>query len=171
MLPESYPHRKYMVYMLGNIIYWRWEEMSPVRDKRTNDERTITEDRATQPMEDGGWVSQCNWNITITQSQKHRCTEAWTQSQTDTHTPRQKDRHRNTLRIKKTLKETHRHAHTNKHIDTHKKNIWTNAQMHAVILVHMRMHCADTSQSHMLPLVGNGLFNGAVGRGGEVTPY
>ena len=53
MLPGSYPHRKYLVCMLGNIILWRWEEMLPIRD----DNRT-TEDRATQPMEAGGWVSQ-----------------------------------------------------------------------------------------------------------------
>ena len=32
----------------------RREEMSPMRD----DERPITEDRATQPMEAGGWVSR-----------------------------------------------------------------------------------------------------------------
>ena len=45
---------KYMVCMVWNIIYWRWEEVSRMRDER----RTNSEDRATQPMEAGGWVSQ-----------------------------------------------------------------------------------------------------------------
>ena len=57
MLPGSYPHRKYMVCMLGNIIKLRWEEMLPMRDKR----QQTTEDRATQPMEAGGWVSQIDF--------------------------------------------------------------------------------------------------------------
>ena len=40
MLPGSYPHRKYMVCMLGNIIQWRWEDMLPMRDKqRTTNEQ------------------------------------------------------------------------------------------------------------------------------------
>ena len=39
--------------MVWNIIEWRWEEVLPMRD----DQRT-SEDRATQPMEAGGWVSQ-----------------------------------------------------------------------------------------------------------------
>ena len=57
MLPGSYPHRKYMICMVWNIILWRWEEVLPMRDKRPNN-RPNTEDRATQPMEAGGWVSQ-----------------------------------------------------------------------------------------------------------------
>ena len=93
-------------------------------------------------------------NITIRESQTHRCTDAWTHAQTDTHTPTQTHRHRHAL-IGKTHKETHRHtqthidthAHTNKHIDT-QPNIYTNAQMHSVMLVHLRMHRAHTSQSH-----------------------
>ena len=53
MLPGSYPHRKYMICMVWNIILWRWEEVLAMREERPN-----TEDRATQPMEAGGWVSQ-----------------------------------------------------------------------------------------------------------------
>ena len=55
MLPGSYPHRKYIVCMVWNIIKWRWEEVLPMRD---NEQTTNSEDRATQPMEAGGWVSQ-----------------------------------------------------------------------------------------------------------------
>ena len=41
--------------MLGNIIKLRWD----VTDAgQTTNEQPITEDRATQPMEAGGWVSQ-----------------------------------------------------------------------------------------------------------------
>ena len=40
MLPGSNPHRKYMVCMVWNIIQWRWEEVSRMRDERTT-ERTV----------------------------------------------------------------------------------------------------------------------------------
>ena len=53
MLPGSYPHRKYIICMLGNLIKRRWEEMLPMRD-----EQQTSEDRATQPLEAGGWISQ-----------------------------------------------------------------------------------------------------------------
>ena len=56
----SYPHRKYMVCMVRNIILWKWEDVSRMRD----DERTNSEDRATQPMEAGGWVSQYYMKVT-----------------------------------------------------------------------------------------------------------
>ena len=51
MLPGSYPHITYMVV---------WSETSYSGDKMRcyNVGRTITKDRATQPMEAGGWVSQ-----------------------------------------------------------------------------------------------------------------
>ena len=39
MLPGSYPHRKYIVYMVWNIILWRWEEVSPMRDDDDNNWR------------------------------------------------------------------------------------------------------------------------------------
>ena len=52
--------------MVWNIIQWRWEEVLPMRD---DDEQPNIEDRATQPMEAGGWVSQidtlCFFNLLI----------------------------------------------------------------------------------------------------------
>ena len=62
-LPGSYPYRKYIVWMVWNIIYWRWEEVLPMRD---NKQRTNIEDRVTQPMEGGGWVSQLKFRINET---------------------------------------------------------------------------------------------------------
>ena len=52
MLPGSYPHRKYMVCMVWNIM------RGGVTNAGRTTERTNSEDRATQPMEAGGWVSQ-----------------------------------------------------------------------------------------------------------------
>ena len=50
MLQGSYPHKKYMVCMVKNIM----------RGGVTDAGRTISEDRATEPTEAGGWVSHFN---------------------------------------------------------------------------------------------------------------
>ena len=56
MLPGSYPHREYIWFVCSETSY-SGEERICYRC-RTNNEEPITEDRATQPMEAGGWVSQ-----------------------------------------------------------------------------------------------------------------
>ena len=54
MLPGSYPHRKYVVCMFGNITYARGYSGDQRWCYRCGTTTTKSEDRATQPMEAGG---------------------------------------------------------------------------------------------------------------------
>ena len=71
MLPGSYPQRRYMVCMLWNI---KCGDEKRCYRCGTN-KRPITEDRASQPMEAGGWVSQCenNGKLSWFQAKEWKC--------------------------------------------------------------------------------------------------